>query len=399
MNIRKILSSSNIVKKIFKKKRKIKGFLDGIDGQYVFGWVWDRENPEERLEVIIYVDGKPIATGVADIYRQDLEKAGIGDGRHGFRIKLGTNIFDGNEHELSVKVINDNSLVEKPTLSKIFRLSNINDFKILSEDFFGLKYQETLNILEQIKSEKENIAEENKLLLEQLHQAQEELEKYYIKYQDTLTELEKEKAERERVITEREGRIRELEAERDELNKALTELRGEFEKLHREKEEAVKAYEARILGQEKERTLLLQKIEQLEAEIKEKSETINKLTGEVEQLKGALLEAEKEKAERERVITEREGRIRELEAQIHQLNQALAEANKKLNDILNLNNQLEKEKSNLESILSEKNQKIQQLEGELIELQKRQEILDEELIKLEAQIEIIKDVLLKEAKS
>ncbi|MEM5882224.1 MAG: hypothetical protein QXS69_02065, partial [Candidatus Aenigmatarchaeota archaeon] len=61
-------------------------------------------NPEKRLEVVVYVDGEPVAEGVADLYREDLERAGIGDGRHGFRIKLDEKIFKGSNNTISVRV-------------------------------------------------------------------------------------------------------------------------------------------------------------------------------------------------------------------------------------------------------------------------------------------------------
>ncbi|MCS7200419.1 MAG: hypothetical protein RMI63_03980 [Caldimicrobium sp.] len=56
-------------------KSKIEGYLDGVEGLYVFGWAWDPENPNKRLEVVVYVDGEPVAEGVADQYREDLEKS------------------------------------------------------------------------------------------------------------------------------------------------------------------------------------------------------------------------------------------------------------------------------------------------------------------------------------
>ncbi|MEM4740165.1 MAG: hypothetical protein QXS63_03710 [Zestosphaera sp.] len=56
------------------EKPKIQGYLDGIDGQYVFGWAWDPENPENRLEVVDYIDGEPVAEGVADLYREDWKR-------------------------------------------------------------------------------------------------------------------------------------------------------------------------------------------------------------------------------------------------------------------------------------------------------------------------------------
>lgn len=103
MNVRKLFKN-----KILKKRKKIKGFLDGIDGQYVFGWAWDRENPEKRLEVVVYVDGEPVAEGVADIYREDLEKEGIGDGRYGFRVKLPEDSIKRPICEISVKIKSEN---------------------------------------------------------------------------------------------------------------------------------------------------------------------------------------------------------------------------------------------------------------------------------------------------
>ncbi|MEO0296057.1 MAG: glycosyltransferase [candidate division WOR-3 bacterium] len=104
------------LKRIIRKKKRIKGFLDGIDGQYIFGWAWDPENPEKRLEVLVYVDGEPVAEGVADLYREDLERAGIGDGRHGFRIKLPEKLFKRDINYTEIEI----ALYEK----KSFRLIN-----------------------------------------------------------------------------------------------------------------------------------------------------------------------------------------------------------------------------------------------------------------------------------
>ena len=122
------MALKKIISKINKKTdSKIKGFLDRIDGLYVVGWAWDPEKPEERLKVVVYVDGEPVAEGVADQYREDLERAGIGDGRHGFRIKLPEEFFDGKEHEIKIKVkIEDNEFdVGKPltkTLGPLYKI-------------------------------------------------------------------------------------------------------------------------------------------------------------------------------------------------------------------------------------------------------------------------------------
>jgi hypothetical protein len=66
----------------------ITGFLDALDGRRVFGWAWDRANPEERLRIEIRVEDAVVADTVADIARSDLKANGIGDGAHAFETTL-----------------------------------------------------------------------------------------------------------------------------------------------------------------------------------------------------------------------------------------------------------------------------------------------------------------------
>uniref|UniRef100_A0A7V6CEB0 Uncharacterized protein n=1 Tax=Thermodesulfobacterium geofontis TaxID=1295609 RepID=A0A7V6CEB0_9BACT len=80
------------------------GSLDAVKGFYVYGWAYNRKNPEERVEVVVLVDGKPVAEGVADLFRQDLLDAGIGDGKHGFRIRIPDEMFDGKNHKIEFLV-------------------------------------------------------------------------------------------------------------------------------------------------------------------------------------------------------------------------------------------------------------------------------------------------------
>ncbi|MEM4935377.1 MAG: glycosyltransferase, partial [Thermoplasmata archaeon] len=147
MDVRKTLSNYNLLKKIFKKKRRIKGFLDGIDGQYVFGWAWDPENPEKRLEVVVYVDGVPVAEGVADLYREDLERAGIGDGRHGFRLVLNKTFVESNEGEIKEVMLKvGDILVDKKhfilsTKSKSASVLNVFKMDIL-ENFIKERWKQ-----------------------------------------------------------------------------------------------------------------------------------------------------------------------------------------------------------------------------------------------------------------
>ena len=61
------------------------------EGLLVEGWVHDASRPLDPLEVEVRLDGQPRSTVVAARYREDLEYAGLGVGRHAFeeRIEVG----------------------------------------------------------------------------------------------------------------------------------------------------------------------------------------------------------------------------------------------------------------------------------------------------------------------
>jgi hypothetical protein len=67
---------------------KIEGRIDAIDNGKVYGWVWDRLRPEDRLKVEIRLGDRMLAEGLADVERKDLAGSGIGDGAHAFVLEL-----------------------------------------------------------------------------------------------------------------------------------------------------------------------------------------------------------------------------------------------------------------------------------------------------------------------
>jgi hypothetical protein len=81
-----------------------------VDCNSVAGWVWDRNSPNTRLNVSVFDDttGTLIASGVANLFRQDLANAGKGDGVHGFVIPTPTAIKDGQPHNVRVTVTGTN---------------------------------------------------------------------------------------------------------------------------------------------------------------------------------------------------------------------------------------------------------------------------------------------------
>ncbi|MBU6425271.1 MAG: hypothetical protein KGQ69_02960, partial [Rhodospirillales bacterium] len=64
---------------------QVVGYLDRLSETLnVHGWAWRPEEPARRLEIEFVINGEPAGTILADMYRQDVEAAGHGDGQYGF---------------------------------------------------------------------------------------------------------------------------------------------------------------------------------------------------------------------------------------------------------------------------------------------------------------------------
>lgn len=62
--------------------------MEGLVDGHVLGWAWAPESPTERIWVTLFVDDAPAGIAPADLERRDLLAAGVGDGAHGFAIKI-----------------------------------------------------------------------------------------------------------------------------------------------------------------------------------------------------------------------------------------------------------------------------------------------------------------------
>lgn len=67
---------------------QLQGRIDAMEGRRLFGWVWNRSSAVERLEVRALLNGRTVASALADMPRIDLRRNGIGDGGHAFEIEL-----------------------------------------------------------------------------------------------------------------------------------------------------------------------------------------------------------------------------------------------------------------------------------------------------------------------
>lgn len=67
---------------------QLQGRVDAIEGGRLFGWVWDRSRPTERLQVRVMLNEQTVASSTADMPRIDLRRNGIGDGGYAFELEL-----------------------------------------------------------------------------------------------------------------------------------------------------------------------------------------------------------------------------------------------------------------------------------------------------------------------
>ncbi len=66
----------------------LNGNIERVDRSGVHGWVQDETDAASPVSLLVMVDGEPVSRVLANTYRQDLEQAGLGNGRHGFQLKL-----------------------------------------------------------------------------------------------------------------------------------------------------------------------------------------------------------------------------------------------------------------------------------------------------------------------
>ncbi|HXG91574.1 MAG TPA: hypothetical protein VNN73_04300 [Blastocatellia bacterium] len=81
------------------------GSFDVANCDFIAGWAWDANQPSAHISVDIYVDSNPFSSiqAPANLFRQDLLDAGIGDGTHGFSFSTPAFLKDGQPHTIRAK--------------------------------------------------------------------------------------------------------------------------------------------------------------------------------------------------------------------------------------------------------------------------------------------------------
>ena len=103
-----------------------RGTVDEANAHEVYGWVVNEREPGERVEVQLYIDGRFVASRVADLSRPDVRAAGRArDEWHGF--SFDTPPLDPGEHVARVYVLHESGEGIRRTLQL---LGNPKRFKV-----------------------------------------------------------------------------------------------------------------------------------------------------------------------------------------------------------------------------------------------------------------------------
>ena len=96
------------------------GYVDGFRDNTLFGWCYRRDQPDVPLTLDIHIDGGFVGTVNAALFREDLLKAGKGNGKHSFRFPLPDRLARSDTaHAVNVTVAeNGFELTSSPVLLK-----------------------------------------------------------------------------------------------------------------------------------------------------------------------------------------------------------------------------------------------------------------------------------------
>lgn len=83
---------------------RLQGSIDRATRHGVSGWVRRADTPDAGVVLHVAVDGRPVARVTADRYRADLERVGIGTGRHAFECRFPRALATDRRHRITVRL-------------------------------------------------------------------------------------------------------------------------------------------------------------------------------------------------------------------------------------------------------------------------------------------------------
>lgn len=94
---------------------RLRGHFEAFTDRCILGWAFDGDAPDDCVPVELLIDDAVVATIQADIFRTDLLKAGLGNGKHSFRALVPDIFFDGAPHTILLRIAGtENNLTFTP---------------------------------------------------------------------------------------------------------------------------------------------------------------------------------------------------------------------------------------------------------------------------------------------
>ena len=113
----------------------MRGNVDGINNDYVQGWVVDDEDPSRRVPIDVFYDGELLTGATAGFPRADLARVAVGDGANGFYVALPA-LQDPEDAEISVAVRETGEPIGDPR--SISRRPHCSPSGLLASDMLAL---------------------------------------------------------------------------------------------------------------------------------------------------------------------------------------------------------------------------------------------------------------------
>lgn len=103
--------------------------VDAVENGFIYGWAFDKSCPECTTLTVVIDDASEVEVR-ADVYRQDLFNAGIGDGNVSFAARIPAQFRDGHQHNIKIKDDKGRLLWESNVLTDI--ALSVYEFRRLS---------------------------------------------------------------------------------------------------------------------------------------------------------------------------------------------------------------------------------------------------------------------------
>jgi len=136
-NVKMLKEKEELLIDLISDKEQIKGSFDRVEAGMVFGWAAFSKS-SEPVNIHIQCEGKIVASGCCDIFRQDLKDAGINEGKHAFRFDINDN-WPADAEEATLTMVNSATMEVIPGVKQTIEVFNgLINGKIIREEHGNL---------------------------------------------------------------------------------------------------------------------------------------------------------------------------------------------------------------------------------------------------------------------